>query len=145
MLYRTMPKNGDQLSILGFGCMRLPMDESGAINQHRTVRQIHHAVDQGVNYLDTAWSYHGGHSEGLLGRAIRDGYREKVEIATKLPSWPIGTREDMDDYLNRQLERLDTAGSTITSSMLSKATPGASWRASAFAIFSTGPWPTVAS
>lgn len=108
MLYRTMPKNGDQLSILGFGCMRMPMDKSGAIDQDRAISQIRSAVDRGVNYLDTAWPYHGGYSEGLLGQALKDGYREKVKIATKLPSWLIKTREDMDDYLNRQLERLKT-------------------------------------
>lgn len=108
MLYRTMPKNGDQLSILGFGCMRLPVDEKGAIIQDRAISQIRDAVDQGVNYLDTAWPYHGGQSEGLLGQALKDGYRDKVKLATKLPSWMIKTREDMEHYLNEQLERLDT-------------------------------------
>jgi len=108
MLHRTMPKNGDQLSILGFGCMRLPVEQSGAIDQERAIRQIRSAVDRGVNYVDTAWPYHGGYSEGLLGRALKDGYREKVKIATKLPSWLVNTRQDMDSYLNRQLERLDT-------------------------------------
>lgn len=108
MLYRTMPKNGDQLSVLGFGCMRLPVDEDGAIDRDRAIRQIRQAVDRGVNYFDTAWPYHGGHSEGLLGSALRDGYRDKVRIATKLPSWLVKSRQDMDDYLNRQLERLET-------------------------------------
>ncbi len=61
-----------------------------------------------VNYLDTAWPYHGGHSESLLGLALKDGYRDKVKIAIKLHSWLIKSRQDMDDYLNHQLERLDT-------------------------------------
>jgi len=108
MLYREMPKNGDKLSILGFGCMRLPVDKSGAIDQDRAISQIRSAIDRGVNYLDTAWPYHGGHSEGLLGLALKDGYRHKVKIATKLPSWLIKSRQDMDDYLYRQLERLGT-------------------------------------
>lgn len=108
MLYRKMPKNGDKLSILGFGCMRLPMLEDYAIDQERAINQIRSAVDGGVNYLDTAWPYHGGYSEGLLGLALKDGYREKVKIATKLPSWLIKTRGDMDSYLERQLERLST-------------------------------------
>ncbi|GAB7079119.1 aldo/keto reductase [Megalodesulfovibrio paquesii] len=105
MLYRTMPKTGDSLSILGFGCMRLPMQD-GAIDEPRAIAQIRQAIDRGVNYVDTAWPYHAGASEPLLGKALKDGWREKVKLATKLPSWLINTREDMDRYLNAQLERL---------------------------------------
>ncbi|HWR03411.1 MAG TPA: aldo/keto reductase [Humidesulfovibrio sp.] len=105
MLYRTMPQNGDQLSALGFGCMRLPMKD-GAIDRKRAIAQIRQAVDQGVNYVDTAWPYHGGDSEVLLGEALRDGYRDKVKVATKLPSWMIRSRADMDRYLDAQLKRL---------------------------------------
>ena len=108
MLYRKMPKNNDDLSILGFGCMRLPIDKNHQIDEPRATRQIHAAIDQGVNYLDTAWPYHGGESENLLGRALEDGYRDKVKIATKLPSWMIHSRGDMDFYLNTQLEKLKT-------------------------------------
>lgn len=107
MLYRKVPKNGDMLSILGFGCMRLPLKDGG-IDEERAIRQIRHAIDRGVNYLDTAWPYHAGESERLLGKALRDGYREKVKIATKLPSWMIENREDMDRYLATQLEKLET-------------------------------------
>ena len=105
MLCRKMPKNGDELSILGFGCMRLPMKE-GRIDEARAVAQIRYAIDHGVNYLDTAWPYHAGESEVVLGKALREGYREKVKVADKLPSWMINSREDMDRYLNAQLERL---------------------------------------
>lgn len=105
MLYRTMPKNGDQLSALGFGCMRLPM-QNGAIDEKRAVSQIRYAIDKGVNYLDTAWPYHGGESEPLVGKALKDGYREKVKIATKLPTWLVNSREDMDMFLDAQLEKL---------------------------------------
>ncbi|MGW8194440.1 MAG: aldo/keto reductase [Desulforhopalus sp.] len=108
MLYRTVPKNGDRLSILGFGCMRLPVTAEGAIDEERAIRQIRSAVDRGVNYLDTAWPYHGGASEPLVGRALEDGYRDKVKLATKLPSWMIASRDDMDRYLDRQLEKLQT-------------------------------------
>ncbi len=107
MQYRTMPKNGDKLSILGFGCMRLPMKD-GRIDEERAIRQIRHAIDSGVNYVDTAWPYHGGESERLLGKALKDGYRDKVKLATKLPSWMIKSREDMDRYLAAQLEKLGT-------------------------------------
>ena len=108
MIYRTIPKNGDQLSILGFGAMRLPLNKERQIDEPRATRQIRNAIDQGVNYLDTAWPYHGGESEDLLGRALSDGYREQVKIATKLPIWMINKREDMDTYLNAQLKKLQT-------------------------------------
>lgn len=107
MLYRKMPKNGDELSILGFGCMRLPMKES-RIDEKRAIAQIRHAIDRGVNYVDTAWPYHGGASEPLLGKALKDGYRDKVRVATKLPSWMIETPGDMDRFLYAQLEKIGT-------------------------------------
>ena len=106
MQYRRMPKNGDELSALGFGCMRLPMTKEGHVDEARAIQQIRKCIDQGVNYLDTAWPYHAGHSETILGRALIGGYRSKVNIATKLPSWMINTRKDMDTYLNAQLEKL---------------------------------------
>jgi len=105
VLYRTMPKNGDTLSALGFGCMRLPMQD-GKVDEARAIAQIRSAIDGGVNYVDTAWPYHHGESEIVLGKALHDGYREKVKVATKLPSWLLKTRADMDRYLNAQLERL---------------------------------------
>jgi predicted aldo/keto reductase-like oxidoreductase len=107
MLYRTMEKTGDTLSILGFGAMRLA-EASGKIDEPRAMRQIRHAVDQGVNYVDTAWTYHRGASEPFLGRALADGYRDRVKLATKLPHWSVRTRQDMDRFLNQQLERLST-------------------------------------
>lgn len=108
MLYRKIPKTNNELSILGFGCMRLPVTKDGIIDEVRAIRQIRGAIDRGINYLDTAWPYHGGESENLLGRALADGYREKVSIATKLPSWMIQTSADMDVYLNAQLKKLNT-------------------------------------
>jgi predicted aldo/keto reductase-like oxidoreductase len=108
MLYRTMPKTGDELSILGFGCMRLPSNDKGVIDEDRSVKQLRYAIDHGVNYLDTAWTYNGGQSEPFLGRALRDGYRKKVRLATKLPFWLMKSREDMDRCLYQQLEKLDT-------------------------------------
>lgn len=107
MLYRKIPKNGDELSILGFGCMRLPVKE-GKMDEERAAQQVHYAIDHGVNYIDTAWPYHMGESEPFLGRALAGGYREKVKLATKLPSWTVKSREDMDRILNTQLEKLRT-------------------------------------
>ena len=108
MLYRKMPKNGDKLSILGFGCMRLPTKADGSIDEERATKQVRYAIDHGVNYVDTAWPYHMGASEPFVGRALADGYRKKVKLATKLPSWLIEKREDMDTFLNAQLEKLQT-------------------------------------
>jgi len=107
MLYRKMPKNGDELSILGFGCMRLPLKDGG-IDEKRATAQVRGAIDRGVNYVDTAWPYHGGESENFLGRALKDGYREKVKLATKLPAFLVKKREDMDRFLDIQLEKLQT-------------------------------------
>jgi predicted aldo/keto reductase-like oxidoreductase len=108
MLYRKMPENGDKLSILGFGCMRLPVKEDGTIDENRAMKLIRYAIDHGVNYIDTAWPYHMGESEPFVGKTLAGGYREKVKLATKLPSWLIESREDMDKFLNAQLERLKT-------------------------------------
>jgi predicted aldo/keto reductase-like oxidoreductase len=88
--------------------MRLPMTETGQIDEPRATRQIRDAIGRGVNYLDTAWPYHAGESETVLGRVLAGGYRDKVKIATKLPSWMIDRRQDMDTYLDTQLEKLQT-------------------------------------
>ena len=107
MLYRTMPKNGDKLSILGYGCMRLP-EKGGRIDEAAAKAQLRRAIDGGVNYLDTAAFYHMGGSEPFLGTALGEGYRAKVKLATKLPYWVVKTRADMDSLLNVQLSKLRT-------------------------------------
>ncbi|PLX94922.1 MAG: aldo/keto reductase [Desulfuromonas sp.] len=109
MLYRAVPKNGDKLSILGFGAMRFPLNEDGSIHEAKAIAQMRMAIDRGINYIDTAWPYHGGQSEVVVGKALQDGYREKVKIADKLPSWAIKNRLDMERILDRQLERLGVA------------------------------------
>lgn len=107
MQYRTMKKSGDKLSALGFGAMRLAQKD-GKIDEERATKQLRHAIDQGVNYVDTAFQYHMGASELFLGKALGDGYREKVKLATKLPHWFVKTREDMDRLLQVQLDNLKT-------------------------------------
>ncbi len=116
MLYRDFGKTGEKVSVLGFGCMRLPIigDDPTCIDQENAINMIRYAIDNGVNFIDTAYPYHsssldhGGASEPIVAKALKEGYREKVKIATKLPSWMIETREDMDKYLNEQLKRLET-------------------------------------
>jgi uncharacterized protein len=107
MQYRKVPKNGDQLSALGFGAMRLAT-RMGRIDEERVTRQIRGAIDSGVNYVDTAVPYHGGESERVLGRILKDGYRGKVKLATKLPPPSVNTRGDMDRILDIQLKKLQT-------------------------------------
>ncbi|HNX16740.1 MAG TPA: aldo/keto reductase [Methanoregula sp.] len=109
MLYRKFPKVPIDLSILGFGCMRLPVQKNQQIDEQNAREMIRYAIDCGVNYIDTAYPYHDGQSEPFVGRALGEGgYREKVFLATKLPCWLITKREDMDRYLEEQLERLET-------------------------------------
>ncbi len=108
MLYRRVPKTGDELSILGFGCMRLAQKDR-RIDEERAARQIHSAIDSGVNYIDTAWPYHGGESEAFVGRALAGGYRDRVRLATKLPAWLVNKRSDMDRFLDAQLGKLATS------------------------------------
>lgn len=101
-----MPKTGDNLSILGFGAMRLPVNGDGSIDEEQAIGQMRMAIDGGINYLDTAWTYHGGQSEVVVGKALKDGYRQKVKIADKLPSWSIKASADMEVILERQLAKL---------------------------------------
>ena len=108
MLYRRMNKLPTDLSILGFGCMRLPVKNNGSIDEKQATAMLRYAIDHGVNYVDTAYPYHNGQSEPFVGRALQNGYRDKVYLATKLPSWLIKSRADMDHYLDEQLKRLQT-------------------------------------
>ncbi|KZX17090.1 aldo/keto reductase [Methanobrevibacter filiformis] len=105
MQYKEIKKTGDKLSILGYGCMRYPR-KNGRIDYERTENQIITAIENGVNYFDTAHMYPG--SEETLGKILAKGYREKVKIATKLPIMNINTKEKMDQTFETELERLQT-------------------------------------
>lgn len=87
--------------------MRLPT-VNGKIDEGHATRMLRYAIDHGVNYVDTAWPYHAGTSETVVGRALRAGYREKVMLATKLPAWEVKTAADFDTFLDAQLARLGT-------------------------------------
>jgi predicted aldo/keto reductase-like oxidoreductase len=108
MKYRKMPRSKDKISALGLGLMRLPQHPDGTIDEDHSLAMLQYALDNGVNYFDTAWGYHDGASEPLLGKFIARSDRSKMLIATKLPCWLVKSRSDMDDFLNKQLERLQT-------------------------------------
>jgi len=100
MNYRTNPQNGDKLSTLGFGCMRFLKDEK------EVEKQIIYAIENGVNYFDTAYIY--PNSEAVLGRVLSQGYRKRVKIATKLPPYLVKKYEDLDKIFHKELNRLQT-------------------------------------
>ena len=107
MLTRKNNRNGDELSTLGFGCMRFPM-KGTSIDEPRSIAMIHDAIDKGMNYFDTAYFYHGGKSESLLGEALTGGYREKVKIATKLPPFMVSKLEGAKKIFQTQCTKLKT-------------------------------------
>ncbi len=109
MKYRELGRTGRQVSALGFGTMRLPTRGSDSqIDERAAIALIRYAIDQGINYLDTAYVYHGGASEVVVGEALQFGYRQRARIATKLPIWMVQGRADCDKILKEQLRRLRT-------------------------------------
>jgi predicted aldo/keto reductase-like oxidoreductase len=101
-------KTGEKVSILGFGSLRFPIinNNDALINEKRSSEMLEYAINNGVNYIDSGFCYHEKASEPFLGNFLSTGYREKVLIATKLPSWLIKQKEEMEDYLNLQLKNL---------------------------------------
>jgi len=111
MKYRDFGRTGFKVSVLGLGCMRLPVYRffPVSVKVKKAIRLIRSSIDMGINYMDTAYLYHFGASERILGAALKDGYREKVHLVTKLPMNLVNKTEDFNKYLYEQLKKLDTS------------------------------------
>lgn len=96
---------GKKLSMLGFGAMRLPLNEDGSVNEALTERMFDLAMAQGVNYIDTAYPYHGGASERVVGRILKKYPRDKFYLATKFPGHQISSSYDPKAIFEEQLEK----------------------------------------
>ena len=105
---RKMENLGIETSLLGFGCMRFPTDGEGKIDRVQAKAMLEKALAAGVNYIDTAWPYHGGESELFVGEALKEHPRDSFYLATKLPVWEVKSLEDVDRIFDRQLEKLQT-------------------------------------
>ncbi len=107
MKYRKMGFLNWEVSVLGFGAMRLPVLTSwGDIDYKKSTEMLRYAIDHGVNYIDTAWMYHEENSEEFVGKALKNGYRKKVKLVTKSPLWLVQNKKDFNTFLNKQLRRL---------------------------------------
>lgn len=111
MQYRQFGSLNDKVSALGFGCMRLPTARRffvKRVDDTEAITTIRMGIDQGINYIDTAYPYHFGKSETIVGDALQDGYRDRVKLVTKLPVMLMRKPEQFDSYLEKQLRKLKT-------------------------------------
>jgi predicted aldo/keto reductase-like oxidoreductase len=109
MNYRINPKTGQKHSLLGFGAMRLPGPAGShtGIDEDESIRMIRHAIDCGVNYIDTAYTYYDGASETVVAKALKDGYGEKAMVATKFPTMMLQEAREHDLFFETSLKRLE--------------------------------------
>jgi len=105
---RRLEKLGIETSLLGFGCMRFPLTADGKINEPEAEKMLDKAIASGVNYIDTAYPYHGGDSEPFVGKVLQKYDRASYYLATKLPVWQVNSLEDVDRIFGEQLQRLQT-------------------------------------
>ncbi len=105
---RKMEKLGIETSLLGFGCMRFPVTPEGKIDEPEAERMMDKAIAAGVNYIDTAYPYHGGDSELFVGKVLKKYDRNSFYLATKLPLWMVNSVEDAKRIFEEQLKKLQT-------------------------------------
>lgn len=106
MEYRKLRGTEEKISLLGMGCMRFPtVGETGEIDEAEAQKIVDYAYEHGVNYFDTAFMYHGGKSEGFIGRALKKYPRESYNLITKMPGWEIKEPSDVERIFNLQLSR----------------------------------------
>ena len=105
---RRMENLGIETSLLGFGCMRFPTTEAGTIDKPAAEKMMDRAIAAGVNYIDTAYPYHGGESETFVGKVLSKYDRSSFYLATKLPCWNVKEKEDVVKLFEEQLEKLRT-------------------------------------
>lgn len=111
MQYKKLRNIDKEVSILGLGTMRFPeieKDKKKIVDENEAIAMIRHGIDKGINYVDTAYSYHNHQSETIVGKALQDGYRDKTYLATKSPVWEIKKEDDFDRLLDEQLNKLQT-------------------------------------
>lgn len=110
MQYRNITNDKISTSVLGFGLMRLPVENNDncAIDKKKSMEMMNYLYDNGVNYFDTAYTYHCENSETILGEFIETIDRTSIHIATKLPMWLCDSYEDYETHFNTQLKRLKT-------------------------------------
>ena len=105
---RKLEKLGIETSLLGFGCMRFPTMPDGKIDEAEAEKMLDKAIASGVNYIDTAYPYHNGESEPLVGRVLKKYDRSSFYLATKLPLWAVKSVDDAKRIFEEQLQRLQT-------------------------------------
>lgn len=108
MEYRTIPKTKEKISSLGFGVMRLSTT-MGTVDKEKATQEIKYAIDNGVNFIDTAYRYGNGSNEKVLGEILTQlNYRDKVNISTKMNPLKVHSYQDMENMLNEELKSLQT-------------------------------------
>lgn len=93
------------LSALGMGCMRLPMREDNSIDVDATRKMVSYAFEKGINYFDTAWGYHGGESETVMGEVLKEYPRDSFYLASKFPGYDLGNMDKVEEIFEAQLKK----------------------------------------